>query len=228
MVLCSIEEAWGNSFNNLEDKPQQKNTDNRYRYDFSRDSRPLSEHNGCYRNQNKHTLIINDKKKNRIDNRPPSHLEEPKEDTNDSYENFENDPNDLQNDDRYLPAEEENEYETFNNNEDRENIYLDDDDNEQDDDFQGEEENEISNNENSDNSNEYYNNYQQNSEEAESGMTVNMTMIMDKLNKLMGLFEQNTLSGNNGMKDIFIFVIVGIFLIFILDLIFRIGQKITK
>lgn len=234
MVLCSIEEAWGTSFNNLEDKPPQKNiqnVDNRHRYAFSRDSRPLSEHNGCVRDQSRHTLII-DNKKNIREPSPPEHNVNNNDDPDsDSYENFENDPNDYQNENRFQPIEEENDfenYETFNKNEDRGNIYIDDEDNGSDDEFEGEEENNISKNINSDKQNEYYNNYESESEEPESGITNNMSIILDRLNKLMNLFEQNTQSGNNGMKDIFIFVIVGIFLIFILDLIFRIGQKITK
>ena len=77
--------------------------------------------------------------------------------------------------------------------------------------------------------NEYYDNYQQDSEDDEgSGVNINMSLIMDKLNKLANMIEVSNKNGNNGMKDIFIFVIVGIFLIFILDLIFRIGQKMTK
>ena len=34
MVLCSIEEAWGSNFNNLDNQPKKiRNDDNRYRYD---------------------------------------------------------------------------------------------------------------------------------------------------------------------------------------------------
>ena len=70
MVLCSIEEAWGSDFNNKPNsmpgysktyvREKQNPSRNRYRYDFSRDSAPLSEHNGTYRKQtNNHVTIPN-------------------------------------------------------------------------------------------------------------------------------------------------------------------------
>lgn len=230
MVLCSIEEAWGSNFNNLDNQTRHvKKDDNKYRYSFSRDSRPLSEHNGCYRNPNKHNITIN----NTIGNTQPDKDSPPGhslgDDDDERFESFESNY-DNSSDDTYQPVEEENDFENFemidNNESSRNNVYVEDDDNDNDDTFEGQEENEISNDVSD--KNEYYNNYQSEDEDNQTGVTVNMSIVLDKLNKLIGNFEDVTKMGNSGLKDIFIFVILGIFLIFIMDLIFRIGQKLTK
>lgn len=234
MVLCSLEEAWGtSSFNNLNNKSDntEDSDDNRYRYDFSRDSRPLSEHNGCYRNPGKQKIIVENKKKTPVRKRyVPDHSSDEKYDDTDDHESYQNfESNDESSEGKYQPVEEDSEfenYETFNNDSNQENVYIEDEDNDMDDEFDAEENNE---NTSKNNKNEYYDNYQQDSEDDEgSGVNINMSLIMDKLNKLANMIEVSNKNGNNGMKDIFIFVIVGIFLIFILDLIFRIGQKMTK
>lgn len=231
MVLCSIEEAWGSNFNNLDNQPKKTRTDNRYRYDYSRDSRPLSEHNGCYRNPSKHQITINNSQHDSRNNHqmsrsvPPSHS---LEDNNDDNEHFENNYSNLSIDESFQPVEEDNDYESFVTSDRTDNnVFIEDEDNDNEDNFEGEEGNEISV-KNSEDNNEYYNNHNSDDEDNDSGVTVNMSLIIDKLNKLIGGFEDITKIGNSGMKDISIFIIIGIFLIFIMDLIFRIGQKLTK
>lgn len=168
MVFCSIEEAWGTNFDNL----QQEN--NRYKYDFSRDSKTLKEHNGTNREATKQNVVIK-----KIDNYDA-----------DSEELFET-----------FKKEEEEPFENktpSNNNEKKENEEDDEDE------FEGEE--------------EYYEDEYETSGEHSD-------IILDKLNAIMNMINKND---NGGFKDIIIFVIVGIFIIFVMDLIFRIGQKITK
>ena len=73
MVLCSIEEAWGSSFNQgfnyhpgtsqSYHKKNNQPSKNRYRYNFHRSSHPLPNHNGSYRDQNVYDVTL--------DNNPP-------------------------------------------------------------------------------------------------------------------------------------------------------------
>lgn len=235
MVLCSLEEAWGpGSFNNLNNKPTVTKTDSRYKYDFSRDSRPLSEHNGCYRVPNKHRIQVNNRGgRSKYKKEVPDHSLEDEDNEDDdmefdnnrnkNYQNLENIYNDSS-EETYQGAEEDNEYETFSNENEDNSVFIEDEDGDVDDEFQGEE----TKNRKDDDKNEYYDNYQTETEDNEGGVTINMSLIMDKLNKVMNMVELSSKADNNGMKDIFIFIIIGIFLIFILDLIFRIGQKMSS
>lgn len=267
MVLCSIEEAWGSDFINPPNstpgysknyvKQKQNPSRNRYRYDFSRDSAPLNEHNGSYRVQtNNRVNIPNDSnnepihpqveypphnprfsqqnininQQNLIDkynyeqeenNYIPTSRQENNQ-NNRQVENYNTNNKIIDNDkDSYLPIEEEDEYENFqdrNYNDNREDEYdstpnMENKFNTKIDDQDYEENDYESDNE--DNSNQ-------------KTVTVNFSNLLSKVNNLLDYFEQYSKGNGNEMKDIFIFIILGIFFIFILDLIFRIGQKIKS
>lgn len=265
MVLCSIEEAWGSDFNKSPNstpgysktyvKEKQNPSRNRYKYDFSRDSAPLSEHNGSYRSQvynrvnipnhnnnnDNHELLIpetdNDAKdprfsqqnininqQNLIDkynynqeenNIPQVNIQKNKniDKFDNNYHNNNNNHN-IEYNDNVMPNEETDEYENFETKNYNDNT---------DDEYELTEENSADIQDDVEHLEDFTETI--NSEQT-GNITVNMSHLLNKVNNLIDYFDQYTKGNGNELKDVFMFVIIGIFFIFIMDLIFRIGQKI--
>ena len=276
MVLCSIEEAWGSSFNQsfnyhpgTSQTYQKKNNQpskNRYRYNFHRSSEPLPNHNGSYRDQNVYDVTL--------DNNPPPeeeyHFEnqtnfsnsnltpiesnnkninnrshkkqlvknlsgknindlEPlyDNDNDDNYENFDSQSYNENSDDEFDITKLNKHYDRKKKKkkveQDNNSDTSSDDDDDDDDD--------TSDNITNLNTNKIVNQNNINNNKSELGkvkVNVNLNELNQKFNDLVKVIEKYTMTNGNDMKDIFLFIFLGIFVIFILDLIFRIGQKLKS
>ncbi len=271
MVLCSIEEAWGSDFKNPPNstpgysktyvKQKQNPSRNRYRYDFSRDSAPLSEHNGSYRTQTTNRVTIPNNNSNEpiypLIESPPKHPRFSQQNINinqqnliDKYNYQQEQDNYQQEQNNYIPSfRQENmnnnsqediynktiENNSNNSNNNNQNTFLPNEEEDEYENFQDKNYNDVtddeyeysSDNQNNNISKEENEDYETENEDSnnQNVVNVNFSNLLGKVNNLLDYFEQYTKGNGNEMKDIFIFIILGIFFIFILDLIFRIGQK---
>jgi hypothetical protein len=59
-------------------------------------------------------------------------------------------------------------------------------------------------------------------------INIDIKNLSKKISDFMNIIDKNLQSNIHGIKDIVLFIFIGIFIIFIMDLIFRIGQKLSK
>ena len=221
---------------------------NRYRYNFHRSSEPLKDHNGSFRNKNVYDVTINnnsppeeeyqfetsDNFYQQEENHNSKSLNNHRKKEKSSFKNHKKDNNDLDgfydNDNNY----ENFDSQTYNDNSDddfdisklgrnqaqKNNMKTQDNtssDSDSDSDTDDEEEDPQSKNKiiTSNKSNDT----------NQVKVNFDMTDLNQRFNELVKVIEKYTLGNGNDMKDMFLFIFLGIFVIFILDLFFRIGQK---
>jgi hypothetical protein len=251
MVLCSLEEAWGDNYTSTNKQQTQQTHNKTYEKDmpphpqFSRDTRPLKKHHG---KKNRVPLkkniqmniqqTINDEanmqeQQNLYEEEYQPHSTTSEDmnnysEVNDEYEdeNEEEETNNKQTEEYYdysgtlVNDDNDDNYGEFNEQEYDETY---DDDNEQDEQYtenQDVEEEIIAN--------PRYDSYMGGQGSGEAHVTVNISHLMDKVNKLISHFDKHRKRNGNENQDVFLFVVIGIFIIFIMDLIFRIAVKMTS
>ena len=230
MVLCSIEEAWGTDFNNKKNKKNNNNPKYNKTYDknmpphpqFSRDTTPLKNHNGKNRIPLVQTIEneqINKEQQNYYNKEAsqPSYYSE-EEDSDDDIHN-ENNTNNINE-----PNEEYYDYLGSVTNDDNYSEYNEetyDDDDDDDDEYQQQQQNET-------NYNDTIHDSYRGGQNGEAHVTVNISHLMDKVNKLVNYLEKQYKRNGNENQDVFLFIVIGIFIIFIMDLIFRIAVKVSQ
>lgn len=138
-----------------------------------------------------------------------------------NYENFDSQSYNENSDDEFDITKLRNQYNTKKNNDQDNNSTStndSDDDSDNEDEFNNKDKNQSSKN--------ITNNMA--SDLGKVKVNFNLSDLNQKFNDLVKVIEKYTMTNGNDMKDIFLFIFLGIFVIFILDLIFRIGQKLKS
>ena len=253
MALCSLEEAWGADFktnNQNKSTPKynqtyKRNNAQRKKNKYSRDVIPLENHNGVnrvplrknvhfndneYQEQNYYNNNNNNNNNNNYETEEDSEYAQNTEDVEDvedtedeEYTEEDMETNDNTTTDEYYnydgeltTDEDEDQYGEYDT-EEYDDVYTDDDYKPQ---------NEMSTEETTHTQQipQRYDGYRENG----SQITVNISNLMEKVNKLVDYFENNCKKNGAENQDVFLFVVIGIFIIFLMDLIFRIAVKINK
>ena len=149
-------------------------------------------------------------------------------DEDENYENFDSQSNNENSDDEFDITKLNRHYDKKKKDFDNDNNSDTSNDSDSDDD---EKDNERANKrDNDENKNQSSRNIINNSNSELGTVKVNFNLadLNQKFNDLVKVIEKYTMTNGNDMKDIFLFIFLGIFVIFILDLIFRIGQKLKS
>ena len=148
-------------------------------------------------------------------------------DEDENYENFDSQSNNENSDDEFDITKLNRHYDKKKNVDDDNNSDTSNDSDSDDDEKDNERANKRDNDENKNQSSRNIIN-NSNSELGTVKVNFNLADLNQKFNDLVKVIEKYTMTNGNDMKDIFLFIFLGIFVIFILDLIFRIGQKLKS
>lgn len=250
MVLCSIEEAWGTDFNTKNKNKLKHNKTYKKNMpphpQFSRDTTPLRNHNG----KNRIPLVQNMNNKQQMQEQQNyydgeedyhSYYGEEEENNFNNYSEAESEDNKYENDtiDDMETNDDDNnkeEYYDYDGNVANDNNYSEYneeeyDDTYEDDDYEEEtQDQQYSNTSNAQTQDLGYDSYRGGQSNGEAHVTVNISHLMDKVNKLVNYFDKYYKKQRTGTEnqDVFLFIVIGIFIIFIMDLIFRIAVKVSQ